>query len=267
MAYKLIAVDLDDSLLGSDIKISPRNHEALVKAMDKGLLVTIATGRMFRSAVVFARQLGLDVPIITYQGGLVKSAFSNNILYNQTLRLDISKKIVSSCKAKGVYLQIYIGDEYYIEKANSYSRQYHKQIGVQGIEVGPLDEFLEEPPNKLLIMDEPHRILELKDEFIEILGDEIEITTSKPEYLEFTHRDATKGKALEYLAVTKGIDKEDIIAIGDSFNDISMIQYAGLGVAMGNAPMEVKKCADYVTGTNDEDGVAQVIDKFVLKRG
>ena len=91
MAYKLIAVDLDDSLLGSDIKISPRNHEALVKAMDKGVLVTIATGRMFRSAVVFARQLGLDVPIITYQGGLVKSAFSNNILYNQTLRLDISK--------------------------------------------------------------------------------------------------------------------------------------------------------------------------------
>ena len=75
MAYKLIAVDLDDSLLGSDIKISPRNHEALVKAMDKGVLVTIATGRMFRSAVVFARQLGLDVPIITYQGGLVKAHF------------------------------------------------------------------------------------------------------------------------------------------------------------------------------------------------
>jgi Cof subfamily protein (haloacid dehalogenase superfamily) len=116
-------------------------------------------------------------------------------------------------------------------------------------------------------MDEPHRILELKDEFSKILGDEIEITTSKPEYLEFTHRDATKGKALEYLAVAKGIVKEDIIAIGDSFNDISMIQYAGLGVAMGNAPAEVKEYADYVTGTNDEDGVAQVIDKFVLKRG
>ncbi|HZJ82765.1 MAG TPA: Cof-type HAD-IIB family hydrolase [Clostridia bacterium] len=267
MSYKLIVVDLDDSLLGSDLKISPKNHEALVQAMDQGVLVTIATGRMFRSAVVYARQLGLDVPIITYQGGLIKSTFSNKVLYNQTLGLDVSKKIVDLCRAKGLYLQIYMGDEYYIEEPNAYSRKYHKQVGVEGIVVGPLDKFLKEPPNKLLIMDEPGRIPEFGREFTEILGDQIEITTSKPEFLEFTHRDATKGRALEYLATTRGIPKDEIIAIGDSFNDISMISYAGLGIVMGNAPMEVQEYADYVTGTNDDDGVAQAIDKFILKRG
>ena len=267
MDYKLIAVDLDDSLLGSDLTISARNREALINAMEQGTLVTIATGRMLRSALPYARQLGLDVPIITYQGGLIKNAFSGEVFYNQTLSIEISQKIINLCQAKGVHLQIYIGDEYYFEEKNKYSDMYHRNVGVEGEPVGPLDKFISCRPNKLLIIDEPNRIIEMRDEFSTLLETEIEITTSKPEYLEFTHRDATKGKALEYLANLKGISKDKIIAIGDSYNDISMIQYAGLGVAMENAPEKVKIHADYVTGLNDEDGVAQVIDKFVLGRG
>ena len=108
--------------------------------------------------------------------------------------------------------------------------------------------------------------MEVRDDFRRLFGDQIEITTSKPQYLEFTHKEATKGRALEYLANLKGIERESVIAIGDSYNDISMLQYAGLAIAMGNAPEEVKAHADYVTGINDEDGVAQAIHRFVLER-
>ncbi|MFY9176817.1 MAG: Cof-type HAD-IIB family hydrolase [Caldicoprobacterales bacterium] len=266
MNYKLIAVDLDDSLLGTDLEISNRNKEALIKAMEKGVLVTIATGRMFISALRYAHQLGLDVPIITYQGGLIKNAFSKDVLYNKTLPMDICRRIIHICKEKSLHLQIYIGDEYYFEEDNKYSNMYYENIGVKGQAVGPLDKFSFDPPNKLLIIDEPDIIGKLRNEFAKIFDNQIEVTTSKPEYLEFTHKDATKGKALEYLANLKGINRENVIAIGDSYNDISMLQYAGLGVAMGNSPEYVKSHADYITGINDEDGVAQAIDKFVLER-
>lgn len=266
MNYKLIAVDLDDSLLGSDLQISARNREALTKAMEKGVLVTIATGRMFKSALVYAHQLGLDVPIITYQGGLIKNAFSQDVLYNKTLPLDICQKIIQICKEKSLHLQVYIGDEYYFEEDNKYSDMYHKHVGVKGQAVGPLDKFLVDAPNKLLIIDEPDRIVEMRDKFTGFFDSQIEITTSKPEYLEFTHKDATKGKALEYLANLKGIERESVIAIGDSYNDISMFKYAGLAVAMENAPEDVKIHADYITSKNDEDGVAQAIDRFILER-
>lgn len=264
--YKLIAVDLDDSLLGSDLQISTRNKEALIKAMEKGVLVTIATGRMFKSAIKYAQQLELDVPIITYQGGLIKNAFSQDVLYNKTLSLDICQKIIYICKEKSLHLQVYIGDEYYFEEENKYSDMYYKNVGVKGQLVGSLDKFLANEPNKLIIIDEPDKIMEVRDDFRRLFGDQIEITTSKPQYLEFTHKEATKGRALEYLANLKGIERESVIAIGDSYNDISMLQYAGLAIAMGNAPEEVKAHADYVTGINDEDGVAQAIHRFVLER-
>lgn len=263
----MIAIDLDDSLLGNDLMVSPKNKEALYKAIDQGVIVTIATGRMYISALVYAKQLGLDVPLITYQGGLIKSALSGKVLYDKSVPIDISRKIIEMARSKDAHLQIYVEDDYYFEKNNSYSEGYGKNVGVEGKEVGPLDLFLTLEPNKLIIIQEPERILELRDLFKEAFGDEIEINISKPQYLEFTHKDASKGKALEHLAKSKGINKENVMAIGDSYNDISMIKYAGLGVAMNNAPDEVKKWADYITGSNDEDGVAQAINKFVLERG
>lgn len=267
MKYKLIAVDLDDSLLDSDLRISDRNKKALTRAIEQGVLVTIATGRMFRSAVVYAKELELDIPIITYQGSLIKNALSNDVLYNQPLSLDKCQKIISICQSMGLHLQIYVGDEYYFQEDNRYSAMYHKNIGVPGKSVGPLDKFSFNPPNKLLIIDEPERIANLREKFSKVLGEEIEINISKPQYLEFTHRDATKGKALEYLATLKNISSDEIISIGDSYNDISMIRYAGLGVAMENAPKDVKSHAVYITGSNDDDGVAKVIEKFILKGG
>lgn len=259
-------MDLDDSLLGSDLNISTKNKKSLTEAMGKGIAVTIATGRMFRSALPYADELDLDVPIISYQGGIIKNKISGDVLYKKTMSMDITQKIIGICQAKGLYCQIYSDNDYYFEEESKYSEMYYKAVGVTGKSVGPLDKFLRSEPIKILIIDEPDKIKKLRKEFSKIFGNQIEITTSKPEFLEFTHKDATKGKALKYLANLKGIPREKIIAIGDNHNDISMIEYAGLGVAMGNAPEEVKRHADYVTGLHDNDGVAQVIDKFVLGR-
>ncbi|NLJ41752.1 MAG: HAD family phosphatase [Clostridiales bacterium] len=264
MSYRLIAIDLDDTLLGTDLKISPKNREAILAAVEQGVQVTIATGRMYISAVNFAVELGLDIPLITYQGGLIKESNSGDILYNQTLPVDICQKVIQACQAKGVHLQVYIDDEYYIESENEYSEFYGRNVGLKGVTVGSLDKFLDRRPNKLLIIDKPKRITEIWKEFSPIFGQDIEISASKPIFLEFTHKEATKGKALKYLSGLKDIPKDEIIAIGDGHNDVSMIDYAGLGIAMKNAPEEVRNSADYVTATNDEDGVAQAIYKFVL---
>lgn len=267
MSYKLIAVDLDDSLLGDDLNISKRNKDALMEASKRGVVVTIATGRMYCSALPYIEQLKLDVPVITYQGGLIKNTLSQEVLYHCPIPLDIAMAVIEKSVSDGAYLQVYVDDKYYMEEYNEYSELYRLNIGVAGTAVGPLDKFLKKPPTKMLIIGEPSTILKMKEEYSKLFRDTLQVTISKPNYLELTNKDATKGKALEYLAKSLKIDREEIIAIGDSYNDIPMIKYAGLGVAMGNAHEDVKKWADYVTLTNNEDGVAEVVYKFILEGG
>jgi len=267
LKYRMVAVDLDDSLLGDDLNISESNKKAIFEASNRGIVVTVATGRMYRSALPYIEQLRLDVPVITYQGGLIKNALSREVLYHCPVPLEIAMEVIKKTSSDNVYLQVYVDDEYYMEEYNEFSELYRINVGVAGIPVGSLNQFLKEAPTKLLIIDEPSRILEMKEEYESLFGEILHVTISKPNYLEFTHRDATKGKALEYLAGILKIDQKEIIAIGDSYNDISMIEYAGLGVAMGNAQDEVKKHADFVASTNNEDGVAEVINKFILEGG
>lgn len=263
----MIAVDLDDSLLGDDLNISDTNKKAIFEASNKGVIVTVATGRMYRSALPYIEQLRLNVPVITYQGGLIKNALSHEVLYNCSIPLKIAKEIIKKTSSDNVYLQVYIGDEYYIQEHNDLSELYRLNTGVAGIAVGTLDKFIKKDPSKLLIIDEPGRILKMREEYESLFGELLQVTISKPNYLEFTHKDATKGKALEYLSGLLGIDRKEIIAIGDSYNDIPMIEYAGLGVAMGNARSDIKKRADFVTQTNNDNGVAEVINKFILEGG
>lgn len=267
MSYRMIAVDLDDSLLGDDLNISERNINALMEASNRGVVVTIATGRMYCSALPYIEQLKLNVPVITYQGGLIKNALSQEVLYHCPIPLEIAMEVIEKSKSDGAYLQVYVDDKYYMEEYNNFSELYRLNVGVAGTAVGPLDKFLKKAPTKMLIIDEPSTILKMKDEYDRLFGEILQVTISKPIYLELTNKDATKGKALKYLAQSLKVDRNEIIAIGDSYNDISMIKYAGLGVAMGNAHEDVKKWADYVTLTNNEDGVAEVVHKFILEGG
>lgn len=267
MNYKMLVLDLDDSLLGTDLKISHRNREALIAAAEKGILITIATGRMFSSALPYIKELGVDMPVITYQGALIKNALSRETLIHIPIDRKISRELVRESIRDGYYIQGYIDDEYYMAEENKYSEFYYTISRQRGNVVTDLEGYLKDKDvTKFIIIDEPDRIRNLKEKYDMLYGDMLQITISKPQFLEFTHKDATKGNAVSYMANLFNIDRESIIAVGDSYNDLSMIKYAGLGVAMGNSPRAVQEVADYVTLSNDEAGVAHVIEKFILGR-
>ncbi|MGI6705766.1 MAG: Cof-type HAD-IIB family hydrolase [Clostridia bacterium] len=264
MKFRLIAIDLDDSLLYHDLTVSQRNRKAIQEAARRGIIVTIATGRMYRATRPFIDMLDINVPVITYQGAMIVDGATNEILRHSPVPLEWARKIVDFAHQENVHIQVFLKDEYYFEEANRFSELYGSVIGFKGHPVGPLKDFLQEPPTKMIIIDEPQRILALQGQARQFFGNQLEISISKPHYLEFTQPDANKGKAVQYLANLLDIGADEVIAIGDSFNDIPMLSFACLGIAMGNAPQEVKDAADYVTASNNEDGVAVAIEKFAL---
>ncbi|HHU78563.1 MAG: Cof-type HAD-IIB family hydrolase [Caldicoprobacterales bacterium] len=264
MDYKLIAVDLDDSLLDKDLKISETNKRALFAARNKGVQITIATGRMLDSAMPYIRELNIDIPVITYQGAFIKDTLSGNTLIKKSVSIENARKVIDICSRENLHIQVYTEDSYFFEEDNCFSRLYRRMSGIQGEAVGDLKRFLNEEPIKLLIIDEPDNIARYRIYFQRLLSDVLQVYISRPNYLEFTNIEATKGNALAQLGRMLGVSRKEMIAIGDSYNDISMLEYAGLGVAMGNAPDNVKSHAGFITGSNDEDGVAEAVEKFVL---
>lgn len=266
MTYRLVAIDLDDTLLDNDLKISFRVREAIKLCLARGVLVTLATGRMFRSAWPFAEQIGLNIPLITYQGALVKNSTSGEVLHHLPLPRSFVEPVLGVVNSHGFHVQAYVNDELVMEEITPEAQVYIAQSRVP-VKLAPnLLECLNSEPTKILVINfNEDELNALADELNSRFGNRLYITKSKPYYLEVLHPQATKGQALAALAGHLGIQRSEVIAIGDSFNDIDMIEYAGLGVVMGNAREEIKNYADYVTVSNEDDGVAEVLEKFILK--
>lgn len=264
MTIKLVALDLDDTLLDSKLAISPRACEAIRKAIAQGVTVTIATGRMHRSALPFARQLGLDVPLITYNGALIKSSLSGETLLHQPIDQELARQALTLCREHDWYIQSYINDEIYVAELGKYAEDYCRISGVPAIAVGDRLYAAEGRPSKLLAMSTEQGAVDIRNIFHSIFGHRLSIVISKPTYVEITDPLANKGQALAFLAAKLGIEREEIMAVGDSGNDFDMVKYAGWGVAMGNATAAVKEAARLETLSNDADGVAEAIEKYVL---
>ncbi|WP_327860050.1 Cof-type HAD-IIB family hydrolase [Aneurinibacillus thermoaerophilus] len=262
----MIAIDMDDTLLTDTLTITPGTAEAIKKAIDVGVLVTLATGRMFPSALPFASQLGLNVPLITYQGAIVKDITGKNIMYERFVPSDISCRAIEIARQKNVHIQVYQDDILYSPEDNDKIRRYANVAGVPYTIEPDLYRLAKRDFIKLLYYDEPEALDALAKELNEEFGEAAYITKSKPYFLEVMHPEASKGQAILHLAKMFGIDRSKIIGIGDSYNDIDLIKVAGLGVAMGNAPEFIKQKADYVTRSNNEEGVRHVIEEFVLQK-
>ncbi|GEN34015.1 MULTISPECIES: Cof-type HAD-IIB family hydrolase [Aneurinibacillus] len=265
MRYRMIAIDMDDTLLTDERTITPGTAEAIKQALDLGVVVTLATGRMFPSALPFASQLGLNVPLITYQGAVVKDMASESIMYERLVTPEISRRIIEIARAKNMHLQVYQDDILYSPEENDKIRQYAEIAGVPYTIEKDLYRLAERNFIKLLYFDEPEALDELARELRKEFGETAHITKSKPFFLEVMHPEANKGRAVLHLAETFGIDRSEIIGIGDSYNDLDLITVSGLGVAMGNAPDDIKQIADYVTLSNNEEGVRHVIETFILQ--
>ena len=265
MTIKLVAVDMDDTLLDETLKVSPRTSEAIHRAQEQGVVVVIATGRMFTSALPFAKALHIKAPIITYNGGMVRYPISKEMVFHKTIEGTVADKVVTLFRERGWYLQSYMNDELYVVERCEKAKSYEQLAGIQAIALG--DEFYakKHEPTKMLTIAQPHEIQEIQKIINTEFPGEIFTATSKSNYLELTHPSVNKGHALSLLADKLSIKQEEVMAIGDSNNDYPMIEYAGFGVAMGNASERVKKIAQAITAHNNAHGVAEAIEKYVLK--
>lgn len=268
---RLIVVDLDGTTVGESNQIRPAVKQALEAARAQGVQVAIATGRMYRSALRFYQDLALTLPLITYQGALIKDPATAFVHRHLTVPRSYVAQLLdflSEPELRSVVsVHLYINDCLYVREINAETEVYAARSEVDPIAVGDLHQILDTEPTKLLALSNE---VELIDRLFGSLQRrytpaELYLTKSVATFLEATHPLVNKGTAVQYLAEEiLGLQSEQVMTIGDNFNDLEMLQYAGIGVAMGGAPAGVKAVADWIAPNVEADGVAAAIAQFVL---
>ncbi|HTX60264.1 MAG TPA: Cof-type HAD-IIB family hydrolase [Verrucomicrobiae bacterium] len=264
-ARKLVAFDLDGTLIGRDLAISPRVLESVAKMRAAGIAGCIATGRMYRATIPFARKLEFDAPVVCYQGAAVIDPQSDEVLSHCAVPNDVVLEIVTAAEAAGVHLQLYRNDEYYCERRDRFSDLYSSLAGTEPVVVPSLREtFAYSDSTKAVIVADAPDAQRWEQRMRELLGARAYVTRSLPEFVEILNPQVDKGDALRLVARRLGIAREDVIAIGDSWNDAPLLRAAGLGIAMGSAPAELREIAAAVVGDVGHDGVAEALERYVL---
>jgi Cof subfamily protein (haloacid dehalogenase superfamily) len=269
MTYKMIVLDLDDTLLRDDHTISNRTKTALMAAQQEGVKVVLASGRPTKGMNAIAEDLLLHEYgsfILSYNGAKIIDYKTKEEQFSSTLSPEVAHRLYELSKQEGVYIHTYVEDEIVTEIENQYTKKEGRLTGLPVKHITSFVETVTEPVVKVLMCDDPEKLVKVEQKLQEEFAGSLSIMRSKPYFLEFLEKGVTKGSSLNSLIKTLGIKREEVIAMGDSYNDLAMIEFAGLGVAMGNAPDDIKELADYVTDTNMNDGVAKVIEKFVLAK-
>jgi Cof subfamily protein (haloacid dehalogenase superfamily) len=260
--YKLLALDLDGTLIGKDLTISPKTKNAIAQLMARGATVTIATGRMFQSALPFAKELNIKTPLICYQGAMVGNPVSGQILSHLPIPLPLAKQVIESVRSEGLHINAYLDDELYVDKITEEAQLYSIISKVEARPVGDLLTFLDRDPTKLVVIGKSSEIDQITSKLSNQFNSTLYVAKSYPRFCEVAHPDCGKGRALSILADQLGIVQSEVIAIGDNPNDVDMLEWAGMGIAMANGTHEAKEAANWITGSIQEDGVAQAIEKF-----
>lgn len=220
---------------------------------------------MYQSALPIARELKLDgMPMGTYNGAAVWEYPSGRLIYHEPLNLDAGKKVAAFCEARGLHLHAYVDDELYVPDLGELTQRYIAVAGVKPHAVGSIFLWLSKPSTKMLIVDEPDRLQAIRPVLKDLLGPNFHITSSIPSFLEITAERATKGLALEWIANSLGISREETMAVGDAYNDVSMLKWAGTSFAMSHAPEDVKRAATHVAEGPAGVGVADALRRVGL---
>lgn len=265
LPYRIVALDLDGTLLSDEHRISERNRQAVLDMHEAGVTVVLASGRMHARVVPFAEELGIVASLISYNGAMLRGSRDAAPLYHAPVPGELAQRVVRRCLGQGLHLNVYVDDVLYVREANAWSDMYHARTGSEIVPHPDLIGLAARGPTKILIVDEPARIEALEPQMRAHFEPPLRVTRSMLEYLEFLHPDALKGKALQALAESMGVPPEQVMAIGDAYNDVDLLEYAGFGVALANAVPEVLAVADYVAPSNQEDGVAHAVYRFVLR--
>ena len=251
---KMIAMDLDGTLLDEEKNISQKDREAVREAIDRGYLVTLATGRMYRSALSYAQELGIKLPLVTYNGALVKDPSTGKTLAHWPLALETAKCIVGELLDQDIYVQAYVNDTLLVP-ADCAKAQYYAKFSRVPFEVaGAGLRQLAEAPHKLLVIDDDPE--PIRRHLVTVYGNAIKIVSSSKGFLEITDPETNKWRALQFLMKRFEVTREEILTVGDSDNDYEMVAHAGVGVAMGNAKETIQKAARIITASNTQSGVS-----------
>lgn len=263
MTYKLVAIDLDGTLLDPYLKISQRSLGVIQEAIEKGVIITLSTGRMFAAALPFARELQLDVPIITCNGAAVICAQTQKIYHEKSLPYEVILDVINMARELKMELSLYTVHDIYVEDITN-NTHIHEQIDNAEVKKADLTEIAREK-SIIKILFSSSELYKHAEEVYQQFKRDCTFYFSLPWFVEIVGKGVDKADALKEVANKFHVHPEEIIAIGDNFNDLPMIKYAGLGVAMGNAPKDLKELANYVTRAHDDDGVAHVIENFIIK--
>lgn len=275
MKYRMIAMDMDGTLLTTDKRVSDRSREVLKRASDAGIKLVVCTGRIFTSAWFFAEVIGTKAPIIASNGAYIREKDRDEVFYVKSLPKEDILKVSKIVKEYGFYPFLFSADTIFTEKViytvSMYNKQNESLPEDRRIKIHITDDIektIEENHEIILKVvvvsekDEAGRLEELRNKISKEV--DASIVSSMDNNFEVMSKGVSKGNAVKILGDYYGIPREEIICIGDNENDISMIEYAGCGVAMANGAESLKSVADYITDTNDNDGVAKAIEKLVF---
>jgi Cof subfamily protein (haloacid dehalogenase superfamily) len=265
MSYDLIAIDLDGTLLDGDGEISPANVAMIREARQRNVHVVLATARPPRSSMRYYRQLDLDGPLINYNGAVVYDPPSGQLLLHSPIGPKLARRVVDFAREKmpEVLVSGEILDRWYTDHEDQH---YMTQTGklFRPDSVAPIDEWLVEAVTKLLLLGPPEAMTHLGYALAKEFAHQVTIMQTDGELLQIVHPTVSKLKALRMVAGEWGIRREKVMAIGDHMNDIEMLKWAGLGVAMANAVPAVLEAADAITDRHDRDGVARAIHMYLF---
>lgn len=267
MSYKMIVLDIDGTLTNKEKEITPRTKTILKKAQEQGIILALASGRPIIGLRKFSHELELDSHhglLLAYNGGRVIDAQTDQLLYEKLIPLDQATTLLKHFEQFPVTPMVTDDSYLYVSDINGYKVDYEKSInGLPVKEVSCLSETLNFSPVKVLLSAPNDILLSIMDEIRKPYEEEYSFIMSESFFLECNMKGISKGSSLARICHQMQIKPEEVIAFGDAPNDLSTIKFAGLGVAMGNACQELKDIANEITLTNNEDGVAVILEKYI----
>jgi len=268
MDCKLVCLDIDGTLLNSKHKITNITRKVInIVSVEKGIPVVLISARMPKAMTSIRNELGIKDPIACFGGAVIIE--DDKYVINKVLDTDIALSLYESAKNAGVHMSLYKEDNWYVEQLDYWAQQESDITNLQPSIISFPDLFMfwrenKTGPNKILFMSSPDKIIKLKEKIQMSEETFLNMYLSKDTYLEVMPSGVGKKETVELICKMYNISKENVLAIGDNDNDTGMIKYAGMGIAMGNALESVKQSADYITKSNDEDGVSEAIKKFIF---
>lgn len=271
LPYSIIALDLDGTLTNSEKNITPRTFDALMKAQREGVRLVLASGRPTFGIAALANQLQLadyGGYVLSYNGGRIIDWCEKTVIFSQVVDQKLVPILYDFAEKAQLPIVTYLPEAILVSKNEG--EYLAEEARINGMPIVVAQNFVEEAmriaggSTKFLIPGEPELLVQLESEMKAALSEQMEVFRSAPFFLELPPKGIDKAQSLQCLLTHLGLERDSLMAFGDGFNDLSMIQFAGQGVAMANAVEEVKSIADFVTTSNEEDGIAHALEQLLF---